>query len=130
MPDERVIDGKDIEDLIRMKPGAVSPHKVHYFYKTTTLKAVRWGKWKLHIAYNNEEIAPAELYDLEADIGESSDVAALHPEVVAELMEYIEQARQDIGDHDCIGENARFFASGPHRPDIEEKPGNVPGANN
>lgn len=58
------------------------------------------------------------LYDLEADIGESNDLAAQYPEVVFELMQLIEQARSDIGDVDRIGKNARFFDPEPPRPDI------------
>ena len=107
MPADRIIDGKDIEDLLRMKPGAVSPHKVHYFYKTTTLQAVRWGQWKLHIAYNNEVIGPAELYDLQADIGERQDVASSNPDVVNKIMEFAKAGIADIGDFYHIGKNER-----------------------
>jgi Holliday junction resolvase-like predicted endonuclease len=38
-------------------------------------------------------------------------------EVVAELLKQIEVARADIGDHDRIGKNARFFDSQPRRAD-------------
>ncbi len=143
VPTDRVIDGRDITALFEGADGSKVEHKPFYFYRRTRLDAVRLGKWKLHLPrlvdklwekYSTAEDAAAivkpMLYDLEADVGESNDVAAQHPEVVAELLEYIEQARQDIGDHDCIGENARFFDSGPRRPDIEGTPGNVPGANN
>lgn len=107
MPADRIIDGKDIEDLLRMKPGAVSPHKVHYFYKTTTLQAVRWGKWKLHIVYNNEEIGPAELYDLQTDIGESQNVASSNPDVVDKIMEFAKAGIADIGDFFHVGKGER-----------------------
>jgi len=39
-----------------------------------------------------------ELYDLEADIGETNDVAAQHPDVVAELQARLQACREDIGD--------------------------------
>ena len=107
MPGDRIIDGKNIENLIRMKPGAVSPHEVHYFYKTTALRAVRWGKWKLHIAYNNENIGPAELYDLQADIGERQDLAASNPEVVDKMMEFAKAGIADIGDFYNVGKGER-----------------------
>jgi arylsulfatase A-like enzyme len=38
------------------------------------------------------------LFNLESDVGESQDVAAEHPEVVAELLKLAEQARADLGD--------------------------------
>ena len=38
------------------------------------------------------------LFDLEADPGESKDVATANPDVVKDLMRYVEQARDDLGD--------------------------------
>jgi len=99
MPTDRIIDGKDIEPLLRMEPGAVSPHEAHYYYKTSTLKAVRWGKWKLHIVYNNEDITPGALYNLEEDISETTDVSGSNAAVVDQIMELANAARADIGDN-------------------------------
>ena len=39
-----------------------------------------------------------ELYHLYEDISESGDLAAKHPEKVAELLEYAEAARAELGD--------------------------------
>ena len=41
---------------------------------------------------------PLALYDLVADIGETTDVAAAHPDVVARLQGLAEKAREDLGD--------------------------------
>ena len=41
---------------------------------------------------------PLALYDLEADVGETTDVAAAHPDVVARLQALAEAAREDLGD--------------------------------
>ena len=41
-----------------------------------------------------------------------------HPSVVKDLLELAEHAREDIGDVDRIGTNARFFDDDPKRPDI------------
>ncbi len=38
------------------------------------------------------------LYDLDADAGETRDVSAAHPEVVAGLQALAERAREDLGD--------------------------------
>ncbi len=43
--------------------------------------------------------------------------------VVAELLKKAEWAREDIGDFNRIGKNARFFDPQPKRPDIGQKPG-------
>lgn len=131
-PTDRVIDGKDIRDLIHGVAGAKSPTKAFFYYRRTRLDAVRSGKWKLHRAepadklwanYSKAEdaveITEPLLFDLDADIAESKNVAAEHPEVVAELMQLIEKARVDIGDQDRIGANARFFDPQPRRPDLK-----------
>ena len=41
---------------------------------------------------------PLALYDLVADIGETTDVASAHPDVVARLQALAEKAREDLGD--------------------------------
>jgi hypothetical protein len=41
---------------------------------------------------------PQALYNVKTDLGETSDVAAAHPEIVKQLLELAEQARADLGD--------------------------------
>ena len=59
-------------------------------------QAVRWKNWK---AVRNPSPRlldePLELYDLENDIGEENDVAADHPDVIAEIENYMKDARID-----------------------------------
>jgi arylsulfatase A len=43
----------------------------------------------------NTELA---LYDLENDVAEEHNLAEKHTDVVARLMVYVEQAREDLGD--------------------------------
>ena len=116
-PTDRAIDGKDIAGLILGKPGAKSPHtEGFYYYFMSQLQAIRLGKWKLRLGLD-PEIAKwmgtpqgkteARLYDLEADIGETSNVAADHPDVVAKLTALAEKAREDIGDYKRKGAGQR-----------------------
>ena len=93
LPTDRVIDGKDIGPLVSGRPGARTPHEAFFYYSAYgDLSAVRSGKWKLHIkipAYGRapakeKEAVPA-LYDLSADVGEQTNVAADHPDVVERL---------------------------------------------
>jgi len=79
MPTDRVIDGKDIWPLMSGEPGAKTPHDAFFYYKGNNLGAVHSGKWKLHLK------AKTELYDLSADVGEQTNVAAEHPDVVERL---------------------------------------------
>ena len=55
----------------------------------------------------SEDITTPELYDLKKDIGEKSNVAAQHPEVVERLLKKAQHARADIGDYNQKGENCR-----------------------
>lgn len=139
LPDDRVIDGRDIRSLLHSDDGAISPTEAFYYYVRTRLHAVRAGKWKLHLPrpadatwgkYSKKEddiaIEQPMLFDLSADAGETNNLAAKHPEVVAELMKLADFTRRDIGDFDRIGQNARFFDPEPRRADIaaEKKPKN------
>lgn len=55
-------------------------------------QAVRMGRWK---AVRLSPSAPLELYDLSADPGETADVAADHPNVLAEIRDYLAGARTE-----------------------------------
>ncbi len=138
-PADRIIDGRDIGPLLHGTAGATSPTEAFYYYCHTRLEAVRAGRWKLHpprpenkawsvFGAPTETAALAEplLFDLEADIGERTNVAAQHPPVVARLSALAEKARADIGDFDRIGAGARFFDPDPRRPDIPAAKASAP----
>ena len=95
LPDDRTIDGRDIAALW-FDPEATTPHEAFYSYWMDDLEAVRAGRWKVHYAKHGR--AMLELYDLEADAGETTDLAADHPEVLAELAVHAERARASLGD--------------------------------
>ncbi len=88
VPDDRVIDGKDITPLLLAEPNAKSPHKAFFYYYHDELKAVRSGEWKLH--------TDGQLYNLDKDIGEQTDVAAQNPDVVNRLKGYLAECRADL----------------------------------
>ncbi len=64
------------------------------FHEQGGRQALRKDDWKL-VRYHVQDSAKitTELYDLRTDIGEENDVAAQHPEVVADLLKLMEQAR-------------------------------------
>lgn len=111
---ERRIDGKDIWPLLAGQDGAKSPHEALYFYWDVGLQAVRSGKWKLHFPHDYHSVTQPgaggtpgrtekrrielSLFDLEADVGETKNVAVEHPDVVERLKALAEQARDDLGD--------------------------------
>ncbi len=61
----------------------------YLFWSYDAKKAVRKGQWKAVIPGKNK---PLELYDLQQDIGEQSDVAAEHADVVADMQRIIAEA--------------------------------------
>lgn len=117
LPDHKV-DGMDISPLLMGEKDAKCPHQAYFFYyHTNELHAVRSGKWKLMLPhtyrtmqgqtpgkdgipgkYRQNKIEKPELYDLDNDIGETTDVAAANPAVVDRLMQLAESARDDLGD--------------------------------
>jgi arylsulfatase A-like enzyme len=96
VPAEPKIDGKDVTPLLTGQAGATSPCDAFYYYFKDQLEAVRAGKWKLFVRRREEEVL--ELYDLETDIGETTDLAEFYPEVVTELQSRIAECREDLGD--------------------------------
>jgi arylsulfatase A len=110
------IDGKSILPLVKGVPDATSPHKAYFMYYGREMQAVRMGKWKLHFPHNYRSLAgrqggsggtPAKysqarielaLFDLENDIGETTNVADQHPKIVAEIKRLADEMRNDLGD--------------------------------
>jgi arylsulfatase A-like enzyme len=58
--------------------------------RKTTDQAVRWDRWK---GMRHSPTGPIELYDLENDIGETTDVAGQNPEIVNQIRVLLDQAR-------------------------------------
>ena len=124
LPGDRTIDGRNLWPLMQARAGAKSPHAVYYYYAGTWLQAVRAGRWKLHLARPESragiygECAPwlavnttlmdaPALYDLQVDAGETRDVAAQHPDVVARLLALADEARAELGDYGRRGSGVR-----------------------
>ncbi|MEQ1858627.1 MAG: sulfatase [Chthoniobacteraceae bacterium] len=83
------IDGVDAWPLLsgQAKQGG---RDLFYFYRGLKLEAVRQGSWKLHLA-------KGELYNLESDIGEATNVAKENAEVVAQLQALAAKTSEDLG---------------------------------
>lgn len=124
LPDHH-IDGKDIWPLMSGESDAESPHEAYYFYYGRQLQAIRSGKWKLHFphgyrtmagkpggtggiptAYSQAKIG-LSLFDLESDIGETTNVADKHPEVVLRLQKLGDNMRKELGDNGVQGSGVR-----------------------
>ena len=62
------------------------------FHERRSQQAVRMGRWK---AVRSGAAGKLELYDLETDLGETTDVADQHPDVVARIEAYLATARTE-----------------------------------
>lgn len=101
-PADRIIDGRDIAPLMLGEQGAKSPRGAFFYYFQDALEAVRCGKWKLFVNRFDRKEKRAErvceLYDLETDTAETTNVAGANPTVVKELTALVEACRTDLGD--------------------------------
>jgi len=92
---DRTIDGVDISGLLTRRE-ASSPRDSFLYYHGAILNAVRDQRWKLFVRRQDQEVR--ELYDLRADIGETTNVFEKNPGVATALMKRIDSARADMGD--------------------------------
>jgi arylsulfatase A len=112
------IDGRDVWPLLAGDTDAKSPQAAYFiFYANNQLQAVISGQWKLLLPhtyrtmgdqpratggvpgkYQQVKITAPELYDLTADAGESTNVSAANPDVVARLSKFADEIRADLGD--------------------------------
>ena len=123
LPDHK-IDGKSIVNLVTGKNDK-SPQEAYYFYYGQQLQAIRMGKWKLHFPHGYRTMAgrpggtggiPTKysqakiglsLFNLEEDIGESTDVKANHPKVVSKMQALGQAMRKELGDQGKKGSGQR-----------------------
>jgi len=117
------LDGRDASAFLSGKTDQ-SPRDSYLYYTGCLLTGVRVDDWKLVLPRKEnpagtgwwgrmiEEVPEIQLFDLKHDMGETTNVAKNHPDVVARLMKRIEAARLDLGDMDVTGKGARFFDQG------------------
>lgn len=108
------LDGVDVWPLLSGVSTA-QPHEAMWFYYGRDLIAIRSGDWKLVFPHSyvhpavrgqdgkrgqlvNRKFGELALYNLATDIGETTNVADEHPDIVRRLQGYAEEARDDLGD--------------------------------
>jgi len=104
VPTDRVTDGRDFSPLL-FGQSSESQREAHYYYHGYKLEAVRVGPWKLAIAPQPGSDTDGQvttldsprLYNLDAEIGEITNVAADHPEQVERLKALAAAMIADLG---------------------------------
>ncbi|WP_343487276.1 sulfatase [Allomuricauda sp. d1] len=114
---EQTIDGKSIWPLLKGKTSD-SPQEAYFFYyRVNELFGVRYNNWKLYFPHryrtmNGQELGKdglpgeyryvnlkeTELYNLEDDPGETTNVANEHPEIVKIINQLADKKRAELGD--------------------------------
>ncbi len=122
LPDDRKLDGHDVLPILQGKQSA-TPHRFLYYYNGVNLQAVREGDWKLHLPRTVKDqpfwnkrrgrgrtfvtLDRPALFNLKQDPGETRDLAARHPEVVARLQKRAQAIRTELGDVNLHGADQR-----------------------
>jgi arylsulfatase A-like enzyme len=93
------LDGHALLPLLRdpnanLARDAIFFHYPHYYSTTTPVSAVRAGDWKMLEYFEDSHV---ELYDLGADLGETTDLSAERPEKTAELRQRLRVWRRQVG---------------------------------
>jgi arylsulfatase len=116
----RKIDGLNVWPIIAGQPNAKNPHEAYFcWYANNQLQALLSGdgRWKLQLPhtyrtlagrpggkdgipakYENRDIEQPELYDLTSDVGEATNVADRHPEILQRLLALADEGRAELGD--------------------------------
>ena len=102
LPANRVLDG--VSQVQVLKTGRGEPRQSLFYYWDSELRAIRKGRYKAHFitsgAYGlgepRAEHSPPLLFDLQEDAGERVNVAAAHPEIVADLVREAEAHRRTV----------------------------------
>jgi arylsulfatase A-like enzyme len=127
LPDDRTLDGLDASGFLLGSGEKSSPRDNYLYYSGCLLTGVRFDEWKLVLPRKAnppgtgwwgrmiEAVKEVQLFDLDSDPGEATNVAAEHTEIVGKLMSHIEVARTELGDIGKTGTGARFFDQGPRR---------------
>ena len=105
VPAAPVIDGRDLSAVLLGK-SKESPRDAHYYFSGYNLQAIRQGSWKLALVPQPDATggkAAAEtgtnprLYNLDSDIGETTNVADKNPAVVEKLKKLADAMIAEIG---------------------------------
>ena len=105
------LDGISFAPSLLGRPQAAHEFLYWEFHEGGSRQAVRMGQWK---AIARAFDAPLRLYDLSADIAETKDVAAEHPDVVRKITDYLKTARSE-------SEHWKAPKSGPKKPGKADK---------
>ena len=92
---DRTIDGHDLMPVLNASNHATAYDAFFYYWQGDLPEAVRQGHWKLRITKEQGR----QLFDLTADIGETRNLAADHPDVANRLEALMQSFGHDLLAH-------------------------------
>lgn len=105
VPDQPVIDGRDISQLLFGKT-IHAPRDAHFYFDGFKAQAVRQGPWKFASGPQREAMGnliksdanddSPRLYNLDEDIGEKTNLADKHPDIVTRLKSLVEKINAEF----------------------------------
>ncbi len=103
-PDDLVLDGRDIRDLL-FHPEQVSAEEFEmlFYERNGGVEALRKGDWKIHVAKDRGWLKeqgdfPISLYDLRSDREETKNLAERYPRLVDSLIREMKIMEMDISE--------------------------------
>ena len=116
VPEDRILDGKDIWPLLAGQPDAKSPHEAIFYLRGRGVPAIRVGDWKYRTATDKppkgarskrqnagdrrtQKVSVETLYNLADDLGEQTNLIAEHPEIAERLRERRKAFEADLRKH-------------------------------
>jgi arylsulfatase len=114
---EKIIDGKSVLPLLKGTSEKGPQEAYFFYYRVNELFGVRYGKWKLYFPhtyrtmqgqeagkdglpgdYRMVDMGEIELYDVQNDISETTNVASEHPEIISKIKLLANDMRFRLGD--------------------------------
>lgn len=130
VPAEPVIDGRDLSPLLFGKTKN-SVREAHYYFQGYHLQAVRQGPWKLAITAQNETMGKSalpdannntpRLYNLDEEIGERTNLADKHPDIVGKLQALADKMSAEIGGPKPTSRRPAGEAANPRKLDLPDE---------
>jgi arylsulfatase len=96
LPEDRVIDGKDLSGVL-LGTGKRADEEF-YFYFEEDLQSHRSGPWKLKLPHKGKDEHPLLLFNLDDDPSEQTNLADKHPEIVERLKKDMDEFKKKLGD--------------------------------
>lgn len=93
IPEGKKFDGYNLLPFLKGK--SASPRNELYYFRWSTIQALREGQWKLRYS-NDSKTGNAELFNMNNDPGEKYDMAEIYPDKVKSMLNKMQQKAKEV----------------------------------